>query len=47
MYNVPLPYITYRTLDRDPTSTIKAKLINTLREIKKNENIEEGMYKTM
>ena len=26
----------YRTIDRDPTSKIKAKLINTLRKIKKD-----------
>ena len=37
----------YRTIDRDPTSKIKAKLINTLRKIKEQKNIGEGMYKTM
>ena len=37
----------YRTIDMDPTSKIKAKLIKTLRKIKKNTNIGEGMYKTM
>ena len=37
----------YRTIDRDPTRKIKAKLINTLRKIKKDANIGEGMYKTM
>ena len=37
----------YRTIDRDPTSKIKAKLINALRKIKKDTNIGEGMYKTM
>ena len=32
----PLVQPTYRTIDRDPTSKIKAKLINTLRKIKKD-----------
>ena len=32
----------YRTIDRDPTNKIKAKLINTLRKIKKDKNIGEG-----
>ena len=36
----------YRTLDWNPTSNIKAKLINTLWKIKKDKNIE-GMYKMM
>ena len=38
---------TYRTIDRDPTSIIKAKLINTPRKIKKDRNIGDGMYKTI
>ena len=37
----------HSTIDRDPTIKIKAKLINTLRKIKKDINIGEGMYKTM
>ena len=37
----------YRTIDRDPTSKIKAKLMNTLRKIKKDRHIGDGMYKTM
>ena len=37
----------YRTIDRDPTSKIKAKLVTTLREIKKDTNIDEGTYKIM
>ena len=37
----------YRTIDRDPTNKIKANFINTLRKIKKDKNIGEGMYKTM
>ena len=36
-----------RTIDRDPTSKIKAKLVTTLRKIKKDTNIGEGTYKTM
>ena len=37
----------YRTIDRDPTSKIKAKLITKLRKIKKDTNMDEGMYKIM
>ena len=37
----------YRTIDRDPTSKIKAILVTTLRRIKKDTNIHEGMYKTI
>ena len=37
----------YRLLPRDPTNQIKAQLINKLRRIKKNNNLEEGMYKAM
>ena len=37
----------YRTIDRDPTSKLKAKLITTLRRIKRDTNMDEGMYKTM
>ena len=38
---------TYRVLPRDPTNQIKAKLITKLRRIKKDTNLEEGMYKAM
>ena len=37
----------YRTIDRDPTSQIKAKLVTTLRKIKKDTNIDEGTYNTI
>ena len=37
----------YKTLDRDPTNKIKAKLINTLKEIKKDKNLGDDMYKIM
>ena len=37
----------YKSIDRVPTSKIKAKLITTLRKIKKDTNVDEGMYKTM
>ena len=36
---------TYKTIDRDPTSKIKATLITTLRKIKKDTNLDEGTYK--
>ena len=38
---------TYRVLPKDPTNQIKARLITKLRRIKKNTNLEEGMYKAM
>ena len=37
----------YRLLPRDPTNQIKVKLITTFRRIKKDNNLEEGMYKAM
>ena len=37
----------YRLLPRYPTNQIKAKLITERRRIKKNNNLEEGMYKAM
>ena len=37
----------YRLLPRDPTNKIKAQLITKLRKIKKENNLEEGMYKAM
>ena len=37
----------YRTIDRNPTNKLKAKLILMLRRIKRETNMDEGMYKTM
>ena len=37
----------HRTLDRDPTNQLKAKLITMLRKIKRETHLEEGTYKTM
>ena len=37
----------YRLLPRDPTNKIKAQLITKLRKIKKENNLDEGMYKAM
>ena len=37
----------YRTLDRDPTNKLKAKLILILRRIKRETYMDEGMYKIM
>ena len=37
----------YRTIDRDPTNKLRAKLITILRRIKRETDMEEGMYKTM
>ena len=37
----------YRSLPRDPTSKIKAQLITKLRKIKKDRNLDEGMYGAM
>ena len=42
-----LVQLAYRTIDRDPTSKIKAKLITTLRRIKRDTKMDEDMYKTM
>ena len=42
-----LVQLAYRTIDRDPTSKLKDKLITTLRRIKRDTNMDEGMYKTM
>ena len=36
----------YRSIDRDPTNKLKAKLILMLRRIKRKINMDEGMYKT-
>ena len=37
----------YRTIDRDPTNKLKAKLMLMLRRIRRETNMDEGMYKTM
>ena len=37
----------YRLLPRDPTNKIRAMLITKLRRMKKNNDLEEGMYKAM
>ena len=36
-----------KTIERDPTNKIKAKLIQILRRIKRETGMEEGMYKAM
>ena len=38
---------TYRSIERDPTNKIKAKLIQILRRLKRETEIDEGMYKAM
>ena len=37
----------YKTIDMNPSSKIKAKLISTLRKIKKDITLDEGTYETM
>ena len=37
----------YRTIDADPTNKLKAKLILTLKRIKRETNMGEGMYRTL
>ena len=37
----------YRTIDRDPTNKLKTQLILKLERIKRETNMDEGMYKTM
>ena len=37
----------YRTIDKDPTNKLKAGLIQTVRRIKRDTNMGEGMYRTM
>ena len=37
----------YRTISKDPTNKIKAQLITKLRRIKRENNLDEGMYKAM
>ena len=42
-----LVQLDYRTIETDPTNKLKAKLILTLKRIKRETNMEEGMYRTM
>ena len=37
----------YRTIDRCPTNMLKSRLVHTLRRIKRDTNMGEGMYRTM
>ena len=37
----------YRTIDRDPTNKLKARLSQTLSRIKRDTNMDKGMYRTM
>ena len=37
----------YRTIDRDPTDKLKAKLINILRSIKRESGLKDSIYKCM
>ena len=42
-----LGQLDYRTINRDPTNKLKARLIQTLRRIKRDTNMGEGIYRTM
>ena len=42
-----LAQLAYRTIAADPTNKLKARLIQTLKRIKRDTNMEEGMYKAM
>ena len=42
-----LAQLAYRTIESDPTNKLKAKLITTLRRIKRDTNMDEVMYKIM
>ena len=42
-----LAQLAYRTIDKDPTNKLKARLIQTLRRIKRDSNMGEGTYRTM
>ena len=44
---VLLAQLGYRTIDRDPTNKIKARLKTKLRTIKKETRLDEGTYKIM
>ena len=37
----------YRTISRDPTNKLKAKLVTLLRKIKRETGLEESIYKYM
>ena len=41
------PAKAYKTINSDPTNKLKAKLIQKLKKIKRETNMEEGMYRTM
>ena len=42
-----LSQLAYKEITKDPTNKIKAQLITKLRGIKKDRNLDEGMYKSM
>ena len=42
-----LAQLAYRPIPRDPTNKVKAQLITKFRKIKKEDNLDESMYKTM
>ena len=42
-----LAQLAYRTINTDPTNKLKAKLILTLKRVKRETNMGEGMYRTM
>ena len=42
-----LAQLAYKTINSDPTNKLKAKLIQKLKSIKRETNLEEGMYRTM
>ena len=42
-----LAQLVYRTIDTNPTNKLKAKLIHTLKRIKRETDLGEGMYRTM
>ena len=42
-----LAQLAYRAIPADPTNKIKAQLITKLRRIKKDTNMDEGMYKAV
>ena len=37
----------YKTIERDPTNKLKAKLITMLRKIKSESGLEENLYKSI
>ena len=42
-----LAQLAYRTTEKDPANKLKARLIQTLRKIKRDTNMGEGTYRTM